>query len=172
VFRQNGRGGLSYLTQQAIKYIPIGDKIELNLGVDPEVVFELIKLKAWRDNIWMSWNNPQIVRRVDDGAVDIDVNAQVIGWDEHAIYTQRIRNYTAKPIELEIRRSYGGHIDFKADLLGLKSFDFQTPEYTVGVKPGEKANFLHEVILHQGRNSKQNNVTIVKEKLNTEGLLP
>jgi hypothetical protein len=41
VFRDNGKGGLSYLTQQSIKYIPIGDKIELNLGVDPEVIFEL-----------------------------------------------------------------------------------------------------------------------------------
>ena len=35
VFRNNGRDGLSYLTQQSIKYIPIGDKIELNLGADP-----------------------------------------------------------------------------------------------------------------------------------------
>ena len=41
VFRDNGRDGLSYLAQQTIKYKPIGDKIELNLGVDPEVVFEL-----------------------------------------------------------------------------------------------------------------------------------
>jgi len=32
VFRDNGRDGLSYLTQQSVKYIPIGDKIELNLG--------------------------------------------------------------------------------------------------------------------------------------------
>ena len=36
VFRHNGRDGLSYLTQQSIKYIPIGDKIELNLGPDPK----------------------------------------------------------------------------------------------------------------------------------------
>ena len=53
VFRNNGRDGLSYLTQQAIKYVPIGDKIELNLGPDPEVVFELTKLRASRDDIWM-----------------------------------------------------------------------------------------------------------------------
>src|SRR6187549_1918681 len=46
VFRDNGRDGLSYLTQQAVKYIPIGDKIEVNLGVDPEVIFELIKLRV------------------------------------------------------------------------------------------------------------------------------
>ena len=46
LFRDNGRGGLSFLAAQAVKYIPIGDKIELNLGVDPEVIFELVKLRA------------------------------------------------------------------------------------------------------------------------------
>ena len=35
VFRSNGRDGLSFLATQAIKYVPIGDKIELNLGPDP-----------------------------------------------------------------------------------------------------------------------------------------
>jgi len=32
VFRQNGRDGLSFLVAQPVKYIPIGDKIELNLA--------------------------------------------------------------------------------------------------------------------------------------------
>jgi len=56
VFRDNGRSGLSYLAQQQIKYIPIGDKIELNLGVDPEVIFELIKLRVFRDELWLQIN--------------------------------------------------------------------------------------------------------------------
>ena len=46
VFRQNGRDGLSFLVAQQIKYVPIGDKIELNLGPDPEVLFELVKLRT------------------------------------------------------------------------------------------------------------------------------
>src|SRR6185312_4400071 len=49
LFRENGRGGLSYLAAQTVKYIPIGDKIELNLGPDPNVLFELVKLKTFRD---------------------------------------------------------------------------------------------------------------------------
>ena len=46
VFRQNDGHGLSYLAAQTIKYVPIGDKIELNLGTDPEVIFELVKLRT------------------------------------------------------------------------------------------------------------------------------
>src|SRR5437868_14465784 len=64
VFRQNGRDGLSYLMQQPIKYIPIGDKIELNLGPDPEVIFELIKLRFSRDNIWVRLGNTNQYRQV------------------------------------------------------------------------------------------------------------
>jgi hypothetical protein len=39
VFRANGSDGLSYLSAQPLKYVPIGDKIELNLGADPSVTF-------------------------------------------------------------------------------------------------------------------------------------
>src|SRR3990172_4608419 len=60
VFRDNGRDGLSFLVAQPIKYVPIGDKIELNLGPDPEVIFELVKLRAWRDNIWMHVHAPNV----------------------------------------------------------------------------------------------------------------
>jgi hypothetical protein len=35
VFRRNGRDGLSFLGSQSIPYVPIGEKIELNLGPRP-----------------------------------------------------------------------------------------------------------------------------------------
>ncbi len=56
VFRSNGRDGLSFLAAQPIKYVPIGDKIELNLGPDPEVIFDLVKLRTWRDELSMQVN--------------------------------------------------------------------------------------------------------------------
>ena len=75
IFRDNGRDGLSYLGAQTVKYIPIGDKIELNLGQDPEVIFDLVKLKVWRDQIWMQINGADVFRRVDDGAGQIEINS-------------------------------------------------------------------------------------------------
>ena len=160
VFRLNGRDGLSYLAQQPTKYIPIGDKVEVNLGPDPEVIFELIKLRASRDNIWMQVNGANVFRRVDDGALNIEVNSSVNGWDDHEVFTQRIRNYTAKPIEVEVRRPFAGHVDFRSSLPGVKLFDFQTVEFTAPVAAGKKADCLFEILRHQGRNSKQNNITL------------
>jgi hypothetical protein len=159
VFRDNGRGGLSYLTQQAIKYIPIGDKIELNLGPDPEVIFELVKLRAWRDELWLQVTGARELRRVADGVVFKEDRGRVAGWDDHEVFTQRIRNYTAKPIDVEIRRTLPGHVVFRSRL-EAKLHDYQTVEFKAHVPAGKKADFLFEVVRKQGTNVKQNNVTL------------
>ena len=159
LFRENGRDGLSFLVAQPVKYIPIGDKIELNLGPDPEVIFELVKLRTRRDDLWMQVNGADIFRRVDQPGVKIEINSSVAGWDDHTLFAQRVRNYTKKPIDLEIRRTFAGHVTFRSEL-AAKTHDFQTVEYTAAVKPGEKAELLYEIVQRQGHNAKQNNVTI------------
>jgi hypothetical protein len=159
VFRDNGRDGLSYLTAQPIKYVPIGDKIELNLGPDPEVIFELIKLRSFRDTIWMQVDGANVFRRVDDGAVNIEVNSHIVGWDDHGVFTQRIRNYTSKAIEVEVRRAYDGHVVFRSSL-NPRLHDYRTVEFKTTVNPAQRADLLFEVLTHQGRNATQNNVTL------------
>ena len=164
VLRENGCDGLSFLVSQHIKYVPIGDEIELNLGQDPRVIFELIKLRSWRDNIWMRVHGANVFRRVDDGDVRIDVKSTVAGWDDHELYTQRIRNYSPKPIDVEIRRTHSGHVVFRSDL-APKLHDYQTVQFVSNIDPGQKKDLLFEVLSHQGRNLKQNNVTLEKAKL-------
>jgi len=165
VFRDNGRQGLSFLVAQPVKYIPIGDKIELNLGPDPEVIFELVKRRVWRDNIWMQIHGTDVFRRVDAPGVEIQVNSSVAGWDDHTVYAQRVRNYSPKPVQLEVRRSFDGHVVFRSSL-EAKNHDYRTVEYTASVKAGQKADLVYEVVQHQGRNKKQDNVTLQKAEVN------
>jgi hypothetical protein len=160
LFRDNGRDGLSFLISQPIKYIPIGDKIELNLGPDPEVTFELIKRRMWRTHIWMHVHGPNVYRRVDDGKVEIDVRSSVAGWDDHTYYVQRVRNFTNQRIDLEVRRTIPGHIVFRSGL-NTKLHDYQTVQYTAQVVAGGKGEFRYEVVQHQGRNAKQSNILLV-----------
>ncbi len=159
VFRENGRDGLSYLTQQSVKYIPIGDKIELNLGPDPEVIFELIKLKTFRSDLWLQRNGTNVFLKLGDDGLQLEPNLSVVGWDDHEIYTQRVRNYTAKPIELEIRRPFDGHVTFRS-LLEPKLHDYRTVQFAATVAAGKKADLTFEIIRRQGHNAKQNNVTL------------
>jgi hypothetical protein len=159
VFRDNGRDGLSYLTQQSVKYIPIGDKVELNLGPDPEVIFEWVKLKANRSDIWFQVNGVNVFHKLDDPGFRAEPNMTVVGWDDNELYTQRLRNYTARPIDVEIRRTLPGHVVFKSRL-EPKLHDYQTVEYKANVAAGKRVDLMQEVVRHQGRNAKQNNVTL------------
>ena len=168
VFRQSGRDGLSFLVAQAIKYVPIGDKIELNLGPDPEVIFELVPLRVWRDAIWVQLQGLNVFREVGAPGVQIEVNSTVAGWDEHTLYNQRVRNYSAKPIEVEVRRTLPGDVIFRSGL-EAKNHDYQTVEYRAAVKAGQKADLLYELIQRQGRNAKQNNVTVEKRSPTSAG---
>ena len=159
VFRSNGRDGLSFLAAQPIKYVPIGDKIELNLGPDPEVIFDLVKLRTWRDGLSMQVNGANIFRRVDEPGIQIEVNSSVAGWDDHTLFAQRVRNYTKRPIDLEIRRTFPGDVAFRSGL-AAKSHDYQTVEYTASVAAGAKAELQYEVMTRQGHNARQNRVEI------------
>lgn len=47
----------------------------------------------------------------------------------------------------------------------MKLHDFQTVQFTATVAAGEKADCLYELIRHQGRNSKQSNVTLAEAKV-------
>jgi hypothetical protein len=159
VFRDNGRDGLSYLAQQSIKYIPVGHKIELNLGPDPEVVFQLVKVRSLRDEIWMQINGINVFHQVGSNQLRAETNAAVVGWDDRSVYVQRIRNYTPRPIEVEIRRSYDGHVKFRSQL-EPKLHDYRTVQFSSRVQPGEKKELAFEVIQRQGHNAKQSNVTL------------
>ena len=164
LFRENGRDGLSYLTQQQIKYIPIGDKIELNLGADPEVIFELLKPRISRDNLWVQINGTNRYRQIGGNEVVQVQNTTVAGWDDHTVFNQRIRNYSGKPIDVEIRRTYPGHVVFRS-VLEPTLFDFQTVQFQKRVPAGDKADLLFEVVQHKGYNEKQHNVTLEQAEI-------
>jgi hypothetical protein len=90
-----------------------------------------------------------------------EVNSSVAGRDDHTVYSQRIRNYTTKPIDVEIRRSFEGHVIFGSQL-EPKLHDYQTVELSTQVAAGAKENLRFEILQHQGYNAKQNNVTLEK----------
>jgi hypothetical protein len=159
LFRNNGRDGLSYLTQQPVTYIPVGEKIELNLGTDKDVVFELSKLRTSRDGIWMQINGTSTFKKVGSETGETEQNSTVVSWDDHSVYRQQIRNYTAGAIEIEIRRTFPGHIAFRSQL-EPKLHDYQTVEFTTQVPAGAKKDLRYELVQHQGRNANQNNITL------------
>jgi hypothetical protein len=74
------------------------------------------------------------------------------------VYSQRIRNYTSKEIEVEVRRSFPGHVIFRSQLEPTL-FDYQTPQFLAKIPAGKRADLLFEIVRKQVTSAKQNNVT-------------
>jgi hypothetical protein len=146
VFRENGRDGLSFYTAQSTKYIPIKEKIELNVGKDDQIVYERVVLDLGRQNFIYD----EAVRPVPP----------VVGWDETRKWQEEIRNYRAKPIKMEIRHVLPGDVEFGMEGAAVKLYDFHTPEYVLTLAAGEKQKWLSEGTFHLGRNQKQNRVRL------------
>jgi hypothetical protein len=159
VFRANGRDGLSYLATQDLKYVPVGDKIELNLGSDPAVVFELLKQKVYRDNLWFQIKGGNLYRKLGEDGFKLELDSQVAGWDEHTVYRQKIRNYGKKLIKVQIRREYPGDVVFRSRL-NPTLHDFQTVQFETEVPAATKAELDYELIARLGYNQKQNRVEL------------
>ncbi len=159
VFRANGSDGLNYLTVQPLKYVPIGDKIELNLGADPAVTFELIKRKVFRDNLWFQIKGGNLYRKLGEDSMKLELDSQVAGWDEHTGFRQKIRNDTGKLISVQIRRDYPGDVIFRSRL-NPTLHDFQTVQFETEIPAGAKAELDYELITRQGYNQKQNRVEL------------
>ena len=121
--------------------------------------FELVKLRSSRDNLWVQIHGTNTFKQVGGDRQEVDERSTVAGWDDRVVFAQRVRNYTAKPIDVEIRRSFGGHAVFRS-ALEAKNHDYQTVEYAAKVAPGAKAELKYELLTHQGRNAKQADVPI------------
>ncbi len=158
LFRDNGHDGLSFLSAQWTKYVPIGQEIEINLGVDPNVVHERVQLRTWRDNFWFRRNNDNRYFSPTQGD-RVDPSYDVVGWNDHAQYAERIRNYRDKPINVEFRLTLPGDVEFESGL-GAKPHDFQTVQFTTEIAPGQNRDLTYGVTLRMGYNSKQNAVVI------------
>ena len=92
--------------------------------------------------------------------MQIEVNSSVVGWDDQ-VAVSASGCATTRPSRSTWR--FGGPFPATSSSAASwrpRTHDYQTVEYTATVKPGEKADLLYEVIQHQGRNAKQNNVTI------------
>jgi len=117
-----------------------------------------VKLKSWRDNFWFRRGGIDVYRNLG-GQHRIEIKDTLVGWEDHTQYVERIRNYRDKPIDVEIRRGFDGHVFF-ASALDPTLHDYRTPQLTATCPPGDKTELPYHVRTLQGYLSKQQNVTL------------
>jgi len=86
--RDDGQGYLSYVGGTSIKYIPVNEEIELNLGLAQLVKVEPILIDFTTDNYVFN------------------KEGNITGWDETRTWRIEITNTKTLPVEVEITRGF------------------------------------------------------------------
>jgi hypothetical protein len=143
IFRDNGADGLAYLGEKLLHYVPIKAEIEVNLGPDDLVVYEMKKDQVSRFNF----------------AYDPKNNDNVCGWDEKQQWIHMIRNYREKPIAFELRLMLAGDVEYTSEVQTVL-FDYRTTETKLSVDARAKKEYPCTTLIHQGTNAKQQRVQL------------
>jgi len=143
VFSEQGGDSLAYRGQQKIAYVPVGEDVEILLGPDRNVTFELIRTGAWREHFEFH-------------------NASVVGWDEYVTYAQRVRNFSSRPLQIEVRRAFSGQAELRTSG-DVKVHDVHTAEFRIEVAPHSDSAQHFSVSTRAGRRARQNALTVLQQ---------
>jgi len=139
VFKRDNDGRLSFVGQQSIKYMPIGEDVEVNLGTDPDVILERKMLNYKKDDI-------QIESR--------GRSSWVAGWNTEESYKTRVKNTKNIAIQFEIERRFNGDWELKTEF-HYDKLDQRTARFVFQLAPGEEKEFSYELITRHGKNARR-----------------
>ena len=158
IFRSRGEPSLAYQGEQTIRYIPIGDRVELNLGPDPRVTLEQVELRLFRDELWFRRGQERRFFNLEDEQ-RIERNDRVVGWNTRRVLADRIHNTRDEPIAVQIRRSFEGDVTFRSELDATRH-DVRTVQVETSLEPRAQKELLYETITRHGHNEEQRRVRI------------
>ncbi|MGQ9655802.1 MAG: hypothetical protein ACUVXD_17210, partial [Thermodesulfobacteriota bacterium] len=137
VFREvDKEGHLSYEGADNTKYIPVGQRVELNLGPARKVTVEPKRMRTRTENF--SFNKD---RNID-------------GWDEVQDWKVVVKNNREVAARLEIKRNlrhqYWELKPGKEEHSEFEKEDLDTIKFTMELKPYERKEFTYTVRLFEG----------------------
>ncbi len=141
VFRKDGRDALSFLGAEQVAYVPINDRIEINVGPDDLVVAEAS------------------VASVARSGFVYDRNRRVEGWEETRVVKEEIRNYREKPIRIEVRRVTEGDVEMRAP--SAKVHDYKTVEFVFEIPARQAHSYDYSYTRRFGVRERQQRVMLL-----------
>jgi len=126
---------LAYEGQSSFKYIPVGEKVELNLGAVADVVVEPKLMEIRSDNH------------------RFDRNRNVAGWDDIQTWKVEVRNTRDVAIKVEITRNFDApHWDIahSGSIDGYEKVDLDTVQFTVELPGRSQKTFEYTTTLYRG----------------------
>jgi hypothetical protein len=135
----DGEAYLSYVGGTGVKYIPVDEEVELNLGAARLVAVEP-KLMDYKTANYR-----------------FDRNKNIAGWDEIRTWKMEIMNTRTLPVEIEITRGFGtAYWTLKADI-PFEKHDVSSARFKLEVEARSKRTFNYTVTTYHGLREEQIN---------------
>ena len=123
---------LSYVGGTSVKYIPVDEEVELNLGPARLVKVEPILMNFKTDNYVF------------------DRKKNISGWDEIRTWKIKITNTRNLPIEIEITRGFGTAYWTLQPDIPYEKYDAAHARFKVNLEPRSKDAFEYTVTTYHG----------------------
>jgi hypothetical protein len=136
VFRRAG-DATSYVGRQVLPPVPVGDEAELDLGPQREIGVEVTQADYRKE-------------RLDTRGT------RVFGFDETRTFEIEITNGTARDVELEVTRSFGGDWEIVRADRPYEEKDYRSVAFTVPVSARSTSTLTYTVVTHLGSNAERN----------------
>ncbi len=136
VYRNTGQEGhLAYAGAMAVKYIPVGEKVELELGAAQQVKVEPVLMDTKTDHY------------------AFDPKGNISGWDQIDTWRITVTNTRTLPVKVEVYRHFGTTYWEQTN-----AGDFGTCEkdgadavkYTLNLEPASKKTFTYVLTTYHG----------------------
>ena len=127
----NAEGLYRFVGQTAVKYIPVGEMVELNLGADPEV-FVRPALTNWEKT-----------------NLAFDNSGNVSGSTTKETWQIELQNSRDVPVLVDIRRNFSGDWAVQTDR-AYEKVDANKVKFMVPLKPREKVVFTYQLTARLG----------------------
>jgi hypothetical protein len=123
----------AFVGSTSVKYIPVNEFVELELGNDQEV---MVKPSM------MDWQKTDVA---------FDTRGNVIGWNEKQTWQFEVQNSKDIPVVLDIRRNFSGDFALTTNAK-YENVDARKVKFIVPLKPREKQTFSYDVVIKHGTN--------------------
>jgi hypothetical protein len=125
-------GDLSYVGGTNIKYIPVNEEVELNLGAA-----RLVEVK------------PNLMDLKTENYT-YDPNGNITGWDEIRTWKIEITNTRQIPVTVEITRDFGTNYWILQSETPYDKYDVTRARFTLNIEPRTKREIEYTVTTYHG----------------------
>jgi hypothetical protein len=123
----------AFVGRTAVKYIPVNEQVELELGNDEEVLAKPTLI---------NWTKTDL---------RFDAKGDVVGWTTHETWQFEIQNSKTIDVVLDLRRNFSGDWSLTT-AVPYEKVDATKVKFVRPMKPHEKQVFTYELTTRQGSN--------------------